>query len=36
MVIYWIIGDGGVDDLIGFVWSLNKFEVLNVIDVEFV
>lgn len=34
MVIHRITGDGGVDDLIGPVWSLNKFEVLNAIDAE--
>ncbi|EBI2324855.1 TIGR01212 family radical SAM protein [Listeria monocytogenes] len=36
MVIHRITGDGGVDDLIGPVWSLNKFEVLNAIDAELV
>lgn len=36
MVIHRITGDGGVDDLIGPMWSLNKFEVLNAIDQELV
>ncbi|WP_088809882.1 MULTISPECIES: TIGR01212 family radical SAM protein [Listeria] len=36
MVIHRITGDGGVSDLIGPMWSLNKFEVLNAIDQELV
>ncbi|MBC1521147.1 TIGR01212 family radical SAM protein [Listeria aquatica] len=36
MVIHRITGDGGVDDLIGPMWSLNKFEVLNAIDQELI
>ncbi len=36
MVIQRITGDGGASDLIGPIWSLNKFEVLNAIDAELV
>ncbi|WP_163652674.1 TIGR01212 family radical SAM protein [Listeria sp. PSOL-1] len=36
MVIHRITGDGGVEDLIGPIWSLNKFEVLNAIDQELI
>ncbi|MBC1234714.1 TIGR01212 family radical SAM protein [Listeria booriae] len=34
MVIHRITGDGAIDDLIGPIWSLNKWEVLNSIDAE--
>lgn len=34
MVIHRITGDGAVEDLIGPIWSLSKFEVLNAIDAE--
>ncbi|MBC1316359.1 TIGR01212 family radical SAM protein [Listeria booriae] len=36
MVIHRITGDGAIDDLIGPIWSLNKWEVLNSIDAELV
>ncbi|EFI83832.1 coproporphyrinogen III oxidase [Listeria grayi] len=36
MVIHRITGDGAVEDLIGPIWSLSKFEVLNAIDAELV
>lgn len=31
-VIHRLTGDGGIDDLIGPLWSLKKFDVLNTID----
>lgn len=36
VIVYCIIGDGLFDLMIGLMWSLNKWEVLNFIDVEFV
>lgn len=36
MIVYWIIGDGLIDIMVGLMWSVNKWEVLNGIDVELV
>lgn len=32
MIVYCIIGDGLIDFMVGLMWSVNKWSVLNVID----
>ena len=36
MIIHRITGDGPIDLMIGPMWSVNKWEVLNAIDAELV
>ena len=36
MIVHRITGDGPIDLMIGPMWSVNKWEVLNAIDAELV